>query len=181
VAALALAAVTAASASATVVPARFSTTGEFYIKAPSGVTVKKNGESAKSCSMVNPIRAVEFGSGAFIGWNEPSTQQVQFTCSGSGPLVVMFKGEMKYDTVTGAYWLKVADQTVTHGSPWGQYLQNTSGTSQWTWVNGSGSTSSTIALNETYVGNLSGTGEKITISGTLTATTLSGGLITLTH
>jgi len=180
VAAMALAAVTAVPASASVLSARFSTSSEFYIKA-SSVTIKKNGESAKSCSLANPIRAGEFGAGAFIGSNE-SFGGVKFTCSGSNPLVMQFNGQMKYDTESGRYWLAVHDlANQDQTSPWGFYRQSTGETDNWTWVNGSGSTPSTITLNEQYVGYLSSTGEKITVSGTLTATTLSGGLITLTH
>jgi hypothetical protein len=177
---MAMAAVTAASASATIVSAKFSTSSEFYIKS-TGVTVKKKGESAKACSLVNPIRTVEFGSGHFIGSNE-SFFGLQFTCSGSAPLKMSFEGPLKYDTVTGRYWLQVADRsTNTLESPWGGYLQSTGETDQWTWVNGSVGTPSSITLNEQYVGYLASTGEKITISGTFTATTLSGGLVTLTH
>lgn len=180
VAVMALTAVTAASASASVISAKFSTSSEFYIKA-SSVTIKKNGGSAKSCSLVNPIRAAEFGAGAFIGSNE-SFNGVKFTCSGTGPLVMSFNGQMKYDTETGRYWLAVHDlANQDQTSPWGFYRQSTGETDNWTWVNGSGSTLSTITLNEQYVGYVSSTGEKITISGTLTTSTLSGGLITLTH
>jgi hypothetical protein len=177
VAAMALTAVTAGSASASVVNAKFSTASEFYIKAPTGVTIKKNGGSAKSCTMAN-MRVASSGS-AFIGGSLGGTT---FTCSGSSPLVIQFKGEAKYDTVTGRYWLQVSDgPSFTQSSPWGEYWQNSSELDQWTWVNGSGATSSTITLNEVRVGYLASTGENITISGSLTATTLSGGLITLTH
>jgi hypothetical protein len=181
VAAMAMAAVTAASASATIVSAKFSTSSEFYIKAAS-VTIKKKGESPKSCSLVNPVRAAEFGAGSFIGSNESFFDAVKFTCSGSAPLKVSFNGQMKYDTETGRYWLQVHDgPSNTLESPWGAYWQKTGETDQWTWVNGSGSTPSTMTLSEQWVGYLASTGENITISGTLTATTLAGGLITLTH
>jgi hypothetical protein len=172
VAAMALGALGASSASAAVVSAKFSTSSEFYIKG-TGVTIKKNGGSAKSCNLTT--RAAEFGSGAFVSTN-PSLPV--FTCTGSPSLKVYFTGQMKYDTVTGRYWLQLVNGPYSLESPWGFYSQVAN---QWTWVNGSGGTPSTITLNEQHVGNLTSTGEKITISGTLTATTLAGGLITLTH
>lgn len=173
VAAMALGAVGASSASAAIVSAKFSTSSEFNIKATS-VTIKKAGGSEKSCSLA--AKASEFGPGAFIGTS--GSTHVSFTCTGSPSLKVYFNGQMKYDTVTGRYWLQLVNGPYSLESPWGWYSQISN---QWTWVNGSGSTPSTITLNEQHVGNLASTGEKITISGTLTATTLAGGLITLTH
>ncbi|HET9154707.1 MAG TPA: hypothetical protein VFN85_11400 [Solirubrobacterales bacterium] len=178
VAAMSLAAVTAGTASASTLSARFSPASEFYIKAPTGVTIKKNGGSALSCTMATVI-AGPSGTG-FFGSNEPNLG-LKFNCGISGSLVMRFQGHEYYDTVTGRYWLQVEDFTVnTLGSPWGNYWQESSGLDQWTWVNGSGTTPSTITLNEVRVGHTVG-GENITISGSLTATTTSGGLITLVH
>jgi hypothetical protein len=173
VAAMAIGAVGASPASATIVSAKFSTSSEFNIKA-AGVTIKKNGGSAKSCNLT--AKGSEFGSGSFIGTS--GTMHVTFTCAGSPSLKVYFFGQMKYDTVTGRYWLQLANGQTSLESPWGWYTQTSN---QWTWVNGSGGTPSTIPLEEQYVGYVNGSNEKITISGTLTATTLAGGLITLTH
>jgi hypothetical protein len=180
VAAMALTAVTAGTASAAVVAAKFSPASEFYIKATSAVTIKKNGGSAKSCTMAD-IRATPAGSyGEFLGANVVGFGETKFTCSGFSPLVMRFMGQAKYDNVSGAYWLQVSDgPSQTLSSPWGGYLQNSSGLDKWSWVNGSGSTPSTLTLNDVRVGYLASTGENITISGTFKATTLSGGLITL--
>jgi hypothetical protein len=174
---MALTALGAASASASILSAKFSPSTVGYLKT-TGVTIKKNGGSAKSCTASN-IRIEEIGAGAFGGSNE-SFGGVRLSCGGS--LQMMFWGGLKYDSVTGRYWLQVLDKTDQQlESPYGSYYENTNGTDQWTWVNGSGSTPSTITLNEQWVGSLASTGEKITINGTFTATTLSGGLITLTH
>jgi len=181
IAAMALTAMTAASASASIVNAKFSTASEFYIKAPTGVTVKKNGGSAKSCTMANIRTASNGGAAEFVGYNGPF-QEVNVVCSGSPSLVMRFYGLAKYDTVTGRYWLQVEDGPSTAlSSPWGEYWQISSGLDQWNWVNGSGTTQSTITLNEVRVGYTTSTHEYITISGNLTVTTLTGGLITLTH
>ncbi|HWC49714.1 MAG TPA: hypothetical protein VG448_12600 [Solirubrobacterales bacterium] len=182
VAAMALTAVGASSASATIMAAKFSPAGTpFYLKT-TGVTIKKNGGSAKSCTASN-IRTEEFGSPTTFGGANESFGGVRFYCSGSPALQMAFWGDLKYDTVTGRYWLQVVDHTEeTLESPFGFYVQGTGETDQWTWVNGTSTTSpSKITLNEQYVGYLYSTHERITISGTFTATTLSGGLITLTH
>lgn len=182
VAAMALTAVSASSASATIVAAKFNPAGTpFYLKT-TGVTIKKNGGSAKSCTASN-IRTEEFGSPNAFGGSNESFGGVRFYCSGSWGLQMAFWGYLKYDNVTGRYWLQVLDKTEQQlESPFGYYYQSTGETDQWTWVNGTSSTNpSTITLNEQYVGRLASTEEKITISGTFTATTLSGGLITLTH
>jgi hypothetical protein len=177
VAAMALGAVSASSASATIVSAKYSSQS-FKLTSP-GITIKKNGSSAKACTMA-PVTVETEGDG-FIGTNE-FFFGLKFTCSGSWPLVMNFNGRAKYDTVTGRYWLQVADlDNQTQESPWGFYYQETNDTDQWTWVNGSGSTPSTITLNERWVGLTATGSEKITITGTLTAKTSSGGLITLSH
>jgi hypothetical protein len=179
VAAMALTAITASSASASIVSAKFSPSGALYVKS-TGVTIKKNGESAKTCTVSN-IRTEEIGTGAFLGSNE-AFGGARFACSGSPGLQLAFYGGMKYDTETGRYWLQISDlSNGSHESPFGPFWQITNGADQWTWVNGSGSTPSTMTLNEVYVGYVGSTHEKITISGTFTATTLSGGLVTLTH
>lgn len=180
VAAMALTAVGATSASASILSAKFSGSTAGYLRT-TGVTIKKNGGSAKSCT-ASTIRIEEVGPGAFIGTNE-SFGGIRFYCSGSWGLQMAFWGYLEYDSLTGRYWLQVLDKTEQQlESPFGYYYQNTGETDQWTWVNGTSTTSpSTIALNEQYVGKLVSTNEKITISGTFTATTLSGGLLKLTH
>jgi len=180
VAAMALTAVTAGTASAAVVNAKFSTTSEFYIKSTSAVTIKKNGGSAKSCTMAN-LTVIPDSYGEFLGFNTfGGTGETKFACSGSSPLVMRFLGGAKYDNVSGAYWLQITDGPSSGlSSPFGEYLQFSSGLDKWAWVNGSGSTPSTLTLNDVRVGYLASTHEYITISGTFKATTLSGGLITL--
>ena len=82
VAAMALTAVTAGAASASTVAAKFSTGPEFYIKAPTGVTLKKNGGSAKACTMAN-IKAFEVSTSEVWGSNGGSSMETTIVCSGS--------------------------------------------------------------------------------------------------
>jgi hypothetical protein len=178
VASMALGAVSASSASASVVNAKFSYPSITVTTA--GVTIKKNGESAKSCTLKSPIGIGVSGSG-FIGSNESSSGGVRFRCTDLSSLLMWFAGGANYDTETGLYYLHLQDKAgQSLEGPWGWYFQETGNTDNWTWVNGSGSTPSTLTLNEQYVGHTE-SGEKITISGTLTAKTSTGGLVTLSH
>jgi hypothetical protein len=180
IAALALGAVGAASASATIVNAKFSY--PLVKLTTSGVTIKKNGGSAKSCTLSKAIEFWAEGS-SFLGGNEAGGI-ARFSCTDGTGLKMSFNGLAKYDTVAERYYLYVADPgSQALESPWGpnSYFQATGGTDNWTWVNGSGGTSSTITLNEQWVGSTVTGSEKITITGTLTAKTSSGGLIILSH
>jgi hypothetical protein len=178
VAAMALGAFSAGTASATVFRAKFSTS--LFKLSTAGVTIKKNGAEAKSCTLSPAVEMWgEAGGAGFVGSNE-SQWKVRFNCTDGTYLRMSFNGEAKWDSVTEAYFLRVADYTSgSLQSPWGLYSQFTAGTDDWAWVNGSGATSSTITLNERLVGNVGG--QQITISGTLTAKTSSGGLVTLSH
>ncbi len=176
VVAMALGAVSVSSASAAVVNGKFSTS--LFKLSTSGVTIKKNGGEAKSCTLSPAIEIYAEASG-FVGSNE-SLAKVRFNCTDGTYLRMSFNGSAKYDTVAERYFLHVNDFTgQSLQSPWGLYSQYTGNTDDWTWVNGAGATPSTMTLNEQTVGSISG--EKITISGTITAKTSSGGLVTLSH
>jgi|GEM_PF-6202829 len=73
-----------------------------------------------------------------------------------------WRGQPFYDTVTSQYFLRIPGTVETAETPWGPntYIQSQS---DWTWVNGSGTTPSTLTLNELVVGTATN-GEKITIT-----------------
>lgn len=177
VAAMALGAVGASSASAAIVKAKFSSTT--FKLTSTGVTVKR-GAASKTCTPAAISGFVE-GNG-FIASNE-WTGGTRFICTDKTSLVIFLTGQALYDTVAERYYLHVADHTSSQSleGPWGPYFQETSNTDDWTWVNGSGSTPSSITLNEQWIGSTLSPLQKITISGTFTAKTATGTLITLSH
>jgi hypothetical protein len=63
--------------------------------------------------------------------------------------------------------------------PYGNYNQNGGEKFRGKWTNGSGATASTVTFSEAPIG-YSG-GQLLTLSGTLKATTPTGGLLTLSH
>jgi hypothetical protein len=171
---LALGAITVSSASASIIRGKFSTSS-FKLYGTS-FTVKKGAES-KTCTPAT-ISVSAFESSFFASNTSEGTK---FTCTDASYLLMVTAGEAKYDTVADRYYLFVGDQGQSLRGPWGWYFQLTGGTDNWTWVNGSGSTPSTMTLNEQWVGYKVEPYEKITISGTFTAKTSSGGLVTLSH
>jgi hypothetical protein len=176
VAALALGAVSASSASASIVNAKFSSSS--WKLTASSVTVTRNGTESKSCKLVNPIEGFAEGSG-FLAMNEWTGESI-FTCTDGSTLVMRYSGEAKYDTVAGRYYLHISSYNEALASPWGPhaYFQSTS---DWTWVNGSGATFSTMSPNALQIGLSTPGSQKITVTGTITAKTSTGGLVTLSH
>jgi hypothetical protein len=173
VAAMAMSAVSVSSASASLVLGKFSSTT--WNVTTSGVTIKR-GTEAKSCGLKNPISAFG-GSSSFLASNDWAG--TRFTCTDLSSLVMSYRGQPFYDTVSSQYFLRIPGSNESAQSPWGPntYFQSQS---DWTWVNGSGATPTTLTLNELVVGTATN-GEKITITGTLTVKNSSGGLITLSH
>jgi hypothetical protein len=174
--AMALGAVGVSSASATIFNAKFST--PTFKLATTSVTVKRAGAEAKTCTLPLALE-VSTSASEYFASNE-WTGASRFSC-GVGSLVMWLYGGAKYDDVAGRYYLSVSDYIESLESPWGgKYWQKTSNTDTWTWVNGSEVTPSTLTLNEQWIGSTT-TGQKITMSGTFTAKTSSGGLVTLSH
>lgn len=174
VAALALTALVAGSASASIVPAKFSS--EFGKISTTGLTLKKNGLEPKTCTFS------AWSEGWFSGsqfWFLSEGEQIRLSC-GIGLNMKMY-GEATYDTVTGQYNLHFNDYSEMQlPSPYGYYTQvsKLNGFNA-SWVNGSGTTASTFKLaNQTfgYAGE-----QKLTLDGTTKVTTSTGGLLTLSH
>lgn len=174
VAAMALSGLSVSSASASIVTAKFSNSS--WKLTTTGITVTRGGTESKSCTLSKAIEG--FGGSSFIASNE-WTGASRFTCTDLTSLVMRYVGQAWYDTVASRYYLRISSYNEALQSPWGpsSYFQTTS---DWTWVNGSGSVPSTMTLNELYIGSTTG-GQKITLSGTITAKTASGGLVTLSH
>jgi hypothetical protein len=178
VAAIALTALLAASASAAIVPAKFSNPG-LKLSGSGLITLKKNGLEPKTCELKLPVEAYAEGN-QFLGGNA-GLGETKFSCtSGSTTLAISTHGEVHYDTVTGAYSVHVFDHGgTTQLSPYGWYTQAASEKFRGKWTNGSGATASTVAFTEAPIGYIGG--KLITLSGTLKATTSTGALITLSH
>ncbi len=154
-----------------------------------GLTVKKNGGEAKTCDLKATSGTASETNGTLTVYSLPVwyTLPTRLECTGGTQLHISMIATGKYDTVTGAYSLR-SEYGGTEGgylSPYGSYVGGYGQPSRETvagWTNGSGSTSSTINFNETYLGALeSDHSAKITLTGTITATTSTGGLLTLSH
>lgn len=166
----------AASASASVVPAYFSGSS-FKVTAPSGITLKRSGTEPKVCTPTWTIT----GSAQLNGFTFGNVQggETKFTCPSGTSFTIGFVGEARYDTVTGQYSLYVNyDPGYSLVSPWGSYYENSAFSGAW--VNGSGSTPSTLTYTNAVVGHTTA-GAPISIEGTLNVTTSTGGLLTLSH
>jgi hypothetical protein len=178
VAALALSALGAASASATIVPAKFSSTGGIKMTS-TGITVRRSGIEPQSCTQF----------GTYLGWAEgnqffgsnTSFEYTKFTCPSGKEFQLRIVGSTTFNTVTGVYTVTIGGNGISQWSPWGQYLQSTSPGTTATWVNGSGSTASTITFSNATVGKTLEGEKPLSVEGTFKATTESGGLLTLSH
>lgn len=168
------AAVSASPAFAEIRTAKFSAS---TIKlTTSGITVKRSNGESKACTLKGGATSGTTTGAEYIVSNE-NFLRTRFECAGGTKLEMLFSGEASFDTVSSKYRLVVAANEAFNPSPWGQYFEEeTVGT----WVNGSGSTNSTVTFEEARIGQLSSF-ETLKISGTFTATTSTGGLLTLSH
>jgi hypothetical protein len=178
----ALAAIAASPAMAEQIPAKASATN-IGITA-TNITVKKNGAEAKNCELAEKFAAgpIEGGFWAKIRNVGDIYYQTRLTCAGGTKFSMdLYFSELLYDTTTGQYLLRAeAGLEGPFESPWGQY-RGGAFVPVGTWTNGSGVTNSTITFPESTVGLQDIGGAKISFSGTFTAKTASGGLITLSH
>lgn len=183
----ALAALGASPAMAELVTAKFSA-GTATLSG-TNLTVKKNGGEAKTCQLKATSGTASQTTGELLVYSQPVwyTLPTKLECTGGTTLHISMIAWAKYDTATGAYSLRSEYASTGQGylSPYGNYWGGYGQPNRETvsgWTNGSGSTSSTIVFNETYLGALeSNLSAKITLTGTITATTSSGGLLTLSH
>lgn len=171
----AVAAITASPAAAEVVAGKFNST---TVKlATSGVTIKKNGGEEKTCTLSGGSVSGSISGSSVIVSN--GVGETVFSCTGGTKLGVMLWFNGSYDTVSGAYSLRQVSSSHQDTSPWGTYT--TANSLNGSWTNGSGSTNSTVGFKDALVGYTNTGGYPITLSGTFTATTGSGGLLTMSH
>jgi len=140
-----------------------------------GVTVKRNGLDPRTCTPeTGSFSGGTSGNLAAIG----NFGYVWFKCSGSTSLQMNMMSWAWWNTLTSQYSLEVGSNNSggTTVSPWGSYNQSAT---KAIWTNGSGSTNSTLKFENAVIGSSSG--GPITMTGTFTATTSSGGLLTLSH
>src|SRR5215218_3187686 len=174
---IAVSGLVASSASATVVNAKFSSPA--LKLTTTGITIKKNGTEAKICTPKATIEATAEGSGYFATNQWDGT--TGYWCPSGTELESVFYGEAKFDNVANRYYLTLTSNT-THSlmSPYGSWWQETRGLSSSTWTNGSGTTPSTLTFaNQTLGYTLSNA--RISIDGTFTVKSSTGGLVTLSH
>lgn len=171
----ALVAVGVSSAAAEVVPANFS--GSTIKLTTTGVTIKKSGAEAKTCTFSPSAPVGLITEGFAQPMNNTSTGTSNFSCTGSTKLESILWFEATYDTVTGQYKLYCVGDFAERQSPYGLWAESAFNGS---WNNGSGTTQSTVTYNETQIGQTS-TRAPITMTGTFTVTTSTGGLLTLSH
>ena len=178
VAALALSASIASSASASVVPAKFSTAN--FKMTTSSITLKRNGLEPKTCTL-NGTLVGAGESGSYFASNQ-ADGSTRYFCSGGGQFTGVFMGSASYDTVTGRYYLTYNGYGgMSFFSPYGEsYYAETRGLSSGTWVNGSGSTPSKVTFTDQTVGYTTA-GKRLSMDAVFTVTTEAGGLITLSH
>ncbi len=179
----ALMAIAASPAMAELVGTKFSASTATV--SGTNLTVKKNGGEAKTCELKALTGKTHEGGLEVYSQFWPTFQTI-LECTGGTKLWISLMATGRYDTVTGAYSLKLNYPGTGGGyvSPYGgmyrigyPFKEIFAG-----WTNGSESTPSTINFNETYLGKQEpGLTEDITLSGSLTATTSTGGLLTLSH
>jgi len=171
VATMALFAVSAASASASV-PAQWVNPGS--IVASGSLTLKQNGANEKVCTAKTNVGSAinAEGMGAMI-LETPSWGAVEFSCPG-GSLLLYLSGSTNFET---NYFVAVpATGSSSLFSPYGTY---TSDAYNVNWTNASGTTASTLNFSSTKFGH--NAGGSITASGNLTVKRGTGANITLTH
>jgi hypothetical protein len=177
----AFAAVAASPASAVPVEAKFSSSS--LKLTTTGVTVKRNGGEASTCTLLSPTQGGTEGNFAAV-WNTEllPAPTVQFSCSGGKGFSMKFAAEAFYDTVPG-YYLELREFGTVYNmsSPWGSYwhtFETKPAIGKWT--NGSGLTPSSIKFENAPMGTLEAPASgSVTLSGTFIARTESNGLITL--
>jgi hypothetical protein len=151
------------------------------------LTVKKNGGEAKTCELKPVTGKASEPNGILEVWTVPLNFALStiLECTGGTKFSLTMIAYGKYETTTGAYSLKLTWSGGGHGyvSPYGSYIGGYNGKEVSAgWTNGSGLTPSTINFNETWLGVLeSDFVSNITLTGTITATTSTGGLLTLSH
>jgi len=176
----AFAALAASPAMASEVFAKPSTSS--IILTAKNITVKKNGAEAKTCEAPEKTIVGHASEGfAEIKSNFGDLQSYLTCASGKKFSLDFYLSTLYYDTTTGQYKLRSESAlTGTYQSPFGPF-EGQAGKPTGVWTNGSGTTNSTLTFPETVVGYLLSGGAKISFSGTFTVSTITGGLITLSH
>jgi hypothetical protein len=177
----AFAAVAASPAVAAPVAANFSSN---TIKlTTTGVTIKRNGGEATTCTLSSPTTGGTEGNFAVVYNTEAlPLPTVLFTCSGGKGFSMKFAAEAFHDTVPG-YYLQLMDHGMEYnlGSPWGKYWHTyETNPAIGKWTNGSGLTPSNIKFENAPMGTLEAPASgSVTLSGTFIARTTSNTLLTL--
>jgi len=172
--ACALTELSAGSALASGVPAKWVTAGE--AKMSGSMTLKLNGSNAKSCT-----EALSAGS-AFNGGSQGG---LTLTSSGFGEGVVRFECTGATDlwfftdaiaTYNSGYFLTTESQSIGWDSPYGKWTQKKV---PMPFTNAAGETPSHVTFSETALGESGG--GTITATGTLNITGKNGSALTLAH
>lgn len=188
--ALALAGIGSASASASEWPTWVQ--GETSMKwSASSITVKKNGGSPVSCTW--PKTGVS-GSRPWGGaWNYTEGGEAIFAegkvannfgawvglqCEGKTTFEFCACISALDEQENGSFLMGMLPEPTTYASPYGTYFGD-EGTEEGVFLNGSGGGSSTLTFTDAPVGHLGSPSVPVTLSGTFTVTTSTGGALTL--
>jgi hypothetical protein len=142
------------------------------------LTVEAEGSSV-ACSNLDlrvPTLNDKFNNGDYSLTTQNA--QMKFACAGSTTMELLHEGS---GTFSGTkYELFISAVTgFSLESPLGLYFADPLNLHTMVFTNGSGLTPSKVTFSKTPLGEMELSGEPITISGTLTVTTSTGGLLTL--
>jgi hypothetical protein len=143
------------------------------IKVAGALTVSEFGHTSKTCSAPATQKSVFVSQTAGQVWspNLAENQTLTFSCTGGGILEMLFAFNATSTTKVSIWG------SGTRTAPWENTYTQSFGTAVGDFTNGSGGTSSTMAFSSDEIGAESG--HPLTVSGTLTVTTSTGGLLTL--
>jgi hypothetical protein len=162
----------ASAASATTVPAKWTTTGTARVSGTLNLTL--NGTNPKTCTISKTSGEVtNLGSEGLLWGSFP----IQAFCGGGPPdLTITFGYLARFDSTLG-YELEMSENGTRESPYGGEYLE---GPYLVRFTNGAGGTLSTFTYKETVIGKTS-LGVPIKASGTISLDNGSTGTRTLTH
>jgi hypothetical protein len=142
--------------------------------------VEAEGSSVTCSNLDLRISTFNNGGGSAEYKMYPSGIPVNFSCAGGTTMELVHKGNGSLSGVT--YWLSMAAATgFWLESPYGLYFANPlpNNPPKLVFTNGSGITPSQVTFSGAEIGEVDETGATMFLSGTLTVTTATGGLLTL--
>lgn len=140
------------------------------IKLSGSLTVSSKGETTTTCTFTSGQQSFMGTNYALIGTNGnyPTLQCGASWLEIAGTLTALSTTSVEFHEESGL-----------HKLPWGELSYYTTTKALTDFVNGSGSTMSTLAFSNDQIGVRNGSGNPVYATGTVTVTNSSGGLLTL--